>query len=153
MLLYYVVGFNCCCFNQPRNHSFKLVVFNHLDTFQVLPKRTNVPGMKQYRPRCFNPYMAYGFRRPYTPYLYSPYGYGYLCMSRLNLHVMPSVVLNFRSFSIKYPAGRFLGLEGQIVTCRTTRSLIGTCYIGKMVHPGAEVFSFGHLTLSSFSII
>ncbi|KAG5025375.1 hypothetical protein JHK86_021289 [Glycine max] len=48
----------------------------HGRQLKVLPKRTNVPGMKQYRPRCFNPYMAYGFRRPYTPYLYSPYGYG-----------------------------------------------------------------------------
>ncbi|KAG5000112.1 hypothetical protein AAZX31_08G132300 [Glycine max] len=46
----------------------------HGRQLKVLPKRTNVPGMKQYRPRCFNPYMAYGFRRPYTPYLYSPYG-------------------------------------------------------------------------------
>lgn len=44
--------------------------------FQVLPKRTNVPGMKQYRPRRFNPYMG-RFRRPYVPpYMYSPYGYG-----------------------------------------------------------------------------
>jgi len=35
--------------------------------------------MKQHRPRRFNPYMAYGFRRPYTPpYFYSPYGYGYV---------------------------------------------------------------------------
>nr|KYP49275.1 Polyadenylate-binding protein 2 [Cajanus cajan] len=49
----------------------------HGRQLKVLPKRTNVPGMKQYRPRRFNPYMAYGFRRPYTPpYFYSPYGYG-----------------------------------------------------------------------------
>ncbi|KAK2438519.1 Polyadenylate-binding protein 2 [Trifolium repens] len=49
----------------------------HGRQLKVLPKRTNVPGMKQYRPRRFNPYMAYGFRRPYTPpYMYSPYGYG-----------------------------------------------------------------------------
>lgn len=48
--------------------------------FQVLPKRTNVPGMKQYRPRRFNPYMGYRGRRPYVPpYFYSPYGYGYVC--------------------------------------------------------------------------
>lgn len=45
---------------------------------QVLPKRTNVPGMKQYFPRRFNPYMGYMSRRPYAPpYFYSPYGYGY----------------------------------------------------------------------------
>ena len=44
---------------------------------QVLAKRTNVPGMKQFRPRRFNPYMGYRFRRPYVPpYFYSPYGYG-----------------------------------------------------------------------------
>ncbi|KAI5384518.1 polyadenylate-binding protein 2 [Lathyrus oleraceus] len=49
----------------------------HGRQLKVLPKRTNVPGMKQYRPRRFNPYMAYGFRRPYAPpYMYSPYGYG-----------------------------------------------------------------------------
>ncbi|XP_052727803.1 polyadenylate-binding protein 2 isoform X7 [Vigna angularis] len=49
----------------------------HGRQLKVLPKRTNVPGMKQHRPRRFNPYMAYGFRRPYTPpYFYSPYGYG-----------------------------------------------------------------------------
>ncbi|KAH0460526.1 hypothetical protein IEQ34_011189 [Dendrobium chrysotoxum] len=44
---------------------------------QVLPKRTNVPGFKQYRPRRFNPFLGYRVRRPYVPsYLYSPYGYG-----------------------------------------------------------------------------
>ncbi|CAJ2677099.1 polyadenylate-binding protein 2 isoform X1 [Trifolium pratense] len=49
----------------------------HGRQLKVLPKRTNVPGMKQYRPRRFNPYMAYGFRRPYAPpYMYSPYGFG-----------------------------------------------------------------------------
>nr|AGV54499.1 RNA binding/nucleic acid binding [Phaseolus vulgaris] len=49
----------------------------HGRQLKVLPKRTNVPGMKQHRPRRFNPYMAYGFRRPYTPpYFFSPYGYG-----------------------------------------------------------------------------
>ncbi|KAK6122013.1 hypothetical protein DH2020_044242 [Rehmannia glutinosa] len=34
---------------------------------KVMVKRTNVPGMKQYRERRFNPYRAYGFRRPYVP--------------------------------------------------------------------------------------
>ncbi|XP_057420168.1 polyadenylate-binding protein 2-like [Lotus japonicus] len=48
----------------------------HGRQLKVLPKRTNVPGMKQYRPRRYDPYMAYGFRRPYapSPYFYSPYG-------------------------------------------------------------------------------
>nr|GMC62529.1 polyadenylate-binding protein 2 [Ipomoea batatas] len=49
----------------------------HGRQLKVMPKRTNVPGMKQFRPRRFNPYLAYGFRRPYVPpYFYSPYGYG-----------------------------------------------------------------------------
>ncbi|OIW17892.1 hypothetical protein TanjilG_19861 [Lupinus angustifolius] len=49
----------------------------HGRQLKVLPKRTNVPGMKQHRARRYNPYMAYGFRRPYPPpYFYSPYGYG-----------------------------------------------------------------------------
>ncbi|ESR39594.1 hypothetical protein CICLE_v100264481mg, partial [Citrus x clementina] len=50
----------------------------HGRQLKVLPKRTNVPGMKQYRPRRFNPYMGYRGRRPYVPpYFYSPYGYGF----------------------------------------------------------------------------
>ncbi|KAH1237049.1 Polyadenylate-binding protein 2 [Glycine max] len=61
----------------------------HGRQLKVLPKRTNVPGMKQYRPRCFNPYMAYGFRRPYTPYLYSPYGYGKVPRFRRPNRYMP----------------------------------------------------------------
>ncbi|KAL6526431.1 Polyadenylate-binding protein 2 [Orobanche hederae] len=49
----------------------------HGRQLKVNAKRTNVPGMKQYRGRRFNPYLAYGFRRPYVPpYIYSPYGYG-----------------------------------------------------------------------------
>ncbi|XP_054821631.1 polyadenylate-binding protein 2-like isoform X1 [Prosopis cineraria] len=49
----------------------------HGRQLKVLLKRTNVPGMKQYRPRRFNPYLAYRFRRPYPPpYFYSAYGYG-----------------------------------------------------------------------------
>ncbi|KAJ6916999.1 hypothetical protein NC652_019408 [Populus alba x Populus x berolinensis] len=50
----------------------------HGRQLKVSPKRTNVPGMKQYRPRSFNPYMGNRFRRPYAPpYFYSPYGYGF----------------------------------------------------------------------------
>ncbi|KAG8373386.1 hypothetical protein BUALT_Bualt11G0019000 [Buddleja alternifolia] len=49
----------------------------HGRQLKVMAKRTNVPGMKQYRGRRFNPYMAHGYRRPYVPpYFYSPYGYG-----------------------------------------------------------------------------
>ncbi|KAL0381629.1 UNVERIFIED_CONTAM: Polyadenylate-binding protein 2 [Sesamum angustifolium] len=48
----------------------------HGRQLKVMVKRTNVPGMKQYRARRFNPYLAYGYRRPYVPpYFYSPYGY------------------------------------------------------------------------------
>ena len=43
-----------------------------------------MPGMKQFRPRRFNPYMGYRFRRPYVPpYFYSPYGYGYVFLPAL----------------------------------------------------------------------
>ncbi|KAB5556482.1 hypothetical protein DKX38_007391 [Salix brachista] len=67
----------------------------HGRQLKVSPKRTNVPGMKQYRPRRFNPYMGYRFRRPYVPpYFYSPYGYG---------------------------CGRCLDSEGQCDTCLTTK--------------------------------
>ncbi|RAL52986.1 unnamed protein product [Cuscuta campestris] len=51
----------------------------HARQLKVMPKRTNVPGMKQFRGRRFNPYMGgYRFRRPYVPapYFYPPYGYG-----------------------------------------------------------------------------
>lgn len=49
----------------------------HGRQLKVLPKRTNVPGMKQYRGRRFNPYLAFRSRRPFPPpYFYSPYGYG-----------------------------------------------------------------------------
>ncbi|ESQ40980.1 hypothetical protein EUTSA_v10014635mg [Eutrema salsugineum] len=49
----------------------------HGRQLKVLPKRTNVPGMKQYRPGGFNPSIGYRFRRPFVPpYFYSPYGYG-----------------------------------------------------------------------------
>ncbi|KAK4490383.1 hypothetical protein RD792_001059 [Penstemon davidsonii] len=54
-----------------------LSVYLCLVNLQVSAKRTNVPGMKQFRGRRFNPYMTVGFRRPYVPpYFYSPYGYG-----------------------------------------------------------------------------
>ncbi|XP_077212950.1 polyadenylate-binding protein 2-like isoform X2 [Tasmannia lanceolata] len=50
----------------------------HGRQLKVSPKRTNVPGMKQYRGgRRFSPYAGYRFRRPYPlPYFYPPYGYG-----------------------------------------------------------------------------
>ena len=113
--------------------------------------------MKQHRPRRFNPYMAYGFRRPYTPpYFFSPYGYGYVAP-----HISICIwcehsfawCFYFYFTYIKYPAGRFLGLGGQIVTCRTTRSII---WNGLKYEDGASWsnnFFIWALTLSSFSII
>ncbi|XP_062006680.1 polyadenylate-binding protein 2 isoform X1 [Rosa rugosa] len=62
----------------------------HGRQLKVLPKRTNVPGMKQFRPRRFNPYMGYRFRRPYVPpYFYSPYGYGKVPRFRRPARYMP----------------------------------------------------------------
>ncbi|XP_022891718.1 polyadenylate-binding protein 1-like [Olea europaea var. sylvestris] len=48
----------------------------HGRQLKVSAKRTNVPGMKQYRGRCPNPY--YGSRRSFMPGppMYPPYGYG-----------------------------------------------------------------------------
>ncbi|KAF8411433.1 hypothetical protein HHK36_003982 [Tetracentron sinense] len=51
----------------------------HGRQLKVSAKRTNVPGMKQFQRRGFNPYMGYRFRRPYVPsYFYPPGGYGYV---------------------------------------------------------------------------
>ncbi|XP_024973876.1 polyadenylate-binding protein 2 [Cynara cardunculus var. scolymus] len=63
----------------------------HGRQLKVMAKRTNVPGMKQYRGRRFNPYMGYrGFRRPYVPpYFYSPYGYGKVPRFRRPTRYMP----------------------------------------------------------------
>ncbi|KAK8475413.1 hypothetical protein V6N12_057203 [Hibiscus sabdariffa] len=63
----------------------------HGQQLKVLPKRTNVPGMKQYRPRRFNPYMGYRSRRPYIPlpYFSSPYGYGKNPRFRRPMRYMP----------------------------------------------------------------
>ncbi|KAJ9670139.1 hypothetical protein PVL29_026598 [Vitis rotundifolia] len=62
----------------------------HGRQLKVLAKRTNVPGMKQFRPRRFNPYMGYRFRRPYVPpYFYSPYGYGKAPRFRRPMRYMP----------------------------------------------------------------
>ncbi|RYR17570.1 hypothetical protein Ahy_B03g062276 isoform A [Arachis hypogaea] len=95
----------------------------HGRQLKVLPKRTNVPGMKQYRPRRYNPYMAYGFRRPYPPpYFYSPYGYG------------------------------FLGLEGQLVTCHTTRSSYGMPH-GNRIFLSVDVENHFHAQQSALVVV
>ncbi|CAN8264273.1 unnamed protein product [Cochlearia groenlandica] len=63
----------------------------HGRQLKVMPKRTNVPGLKQFRGRQFSPYnMAYGFRRPFIPpYMYSPYGYGKAPRFRRPMRYMP----------------------------------------------------------------
>ncbi|XP_058087019.1 polyadenylate-binding protein 2-like [Magnolia sinica] len=49
----------------------------HGRQLKVSAKRTNIPGMKQYRGRRPNPYLGSRFRRPFMPApFYSPYGYG-----------------------------------------------------------------------------
>ncbi|XP_010491699.1 PREDICTED: polyadenylate-binding protein 3 isoform X1 [Camelina sativa] len=62
----------------------------HGRQLKVSPKRTNVPGMKQYHPGRFNPSMGYRFRRPFVPpYFYSPYGYGKVPRFRRPMRYMP----------------------------------------------------------------
>ncbi|KAJ8557463.1 hypothetical protein K7X08_003088 [Anisodus acutangulus] len=62
----------------------------HGRQLKVMSKRTNVPGMKQFRPGRFNPYMGYRSRRPYAaPYFYSPYGYGKVPRFRRPARFMP----------------------------------------------------------------
>ncbi|CAA2973077.1 polyadenylate-binding protein 2-like isoform X2 [Olea europaea var. sylvestris] len=61
----------------------------HGRQLKVMAKRTNLPGMKQYRGRRFNPYLGYR-RRPYVPpYFYSPYGYGKVPRFRRPMRYMP----------------------------------------------------------------
>ncbi|GJY17683.1 polyadenylate-binding protein 1, partial [Tanacetum coccineum] len=50
----------------------------HGRQLKVAAKRTNVPGLKQFRGRRANPYFGFPSRRPYMPGppIYSPYGYG-----------------------------------------------------------------------------
>ncbi|KAF5743941.1 Polyadenylate-binding protein 2 [Tripterygium wilfordii] len=50
----------------------------HGRQLKVTSKRTNVPGMKQFRGRRPNPYMGFRARGPYMPppFMFSPYGYG-----------------------------------------------------------------------------
>lgn len=55
---------------------------------KVTAKRTNVPGMKQYRPRQANPYMR--SRSPMiAPYMYPPYGYGKVPRFRMPMRYNP----------------------------------------------------------------
>ena len=92
-----------------------------------------MPGMKQYRGRRFNPYLAFRSRRPFPPpYFYSPYGYGYV------LRIMVWVctffpLLFFRGSLFALPhcaAERLLGSEGQTVTCHTIEDDISAQMVG-----------------------
>ncbi|GAV65337.1 RRM_1 domain-containing protein [Cephalotus follicularis] len=49
----------------------------HGRQLKVTAKRTNLPGMKQHRPRRSNSYMGFQFGGPSTPFFYSPIPYGY----------------------------------------------------------------------------
>ncbi|XP_047155676.1 polyadenylate-binding protein 2-like isoform X2 [Vigna umbellata] len=63
----------------------------HGRQLKVTVKRTNIPGMKQYRSRQANPY-AGGFRgrTPYAPpFIYSPYGYGKVPRFRMAMRYSP----------------------------------------------------------------
>ncbi|QCD76561.1 polyadenylate-binding protein 2-like [Vigna unguiculata] len=63
----------------------------HGRQLKVTAKRTNIPGMKQYRSRQSNPY-AGGFRgrTPYAPpFIYSPYGYGKVPRFRMAMRYSP----------------------------------------------------------------
>ncbi|KAJ7946740.1 polyadenylate-binding protein 2-like [Quillaja saponaria] len=62
----------------------------HGRQLKVTAKRTNVPGMKQYRPRRANPLMGFQSRNPYaTPFSYSPYGYGKVPRFRMPMRYSP----------------------------------------------------------------
>lgn len=62
----------------------------HGRQLKVTAKRTNIPGMKQYRGRRFNPYFGFRPRRAYIPpYFYSPYGYGKMPRFRRSMRYRP----------------------------------------------------------------
>ncbi|KAH6767006.1 RNA-binding family protein [Perilla frutescens var. hirtella] len=63
----------------------------HGRQLKVSSKRTNVPGMKQFRPRRSNPHMGYRSRTPFmaAPYIYSPYGYGKVPRFRVPMRYSP----------------------------------------------------------------
>ncbi|KAE9607130.1 hypothetical protein Lal_00025775 [Lupinus albus] len=62
----------------------------HGRQLKVTAKRTNVPGMKQFRPRRPNPYMGFRGRAPYAPpFAYAPYGYGKVPRFRMGMRYSP----------------------------------------------------------------
>ncbi|XP_071686272.1 polyadenylate-binding protein 1-like [Rutidosis leptorrhynchoides] len=63
----------------------------HGRQLKVAAKRTNVPGLKQFRGRRPNPYLGFNPRRPYFGGLpmYSPYGYGRIPRARRPMRYRP----------------------------------------------------------------
>ncbi|KVI04510.1 hypothetical protein Ccrd_017170, partial [Cynara cardunculus var. scolymus] len=63
----------------------------HGRQLKVAAKRTNVPGMKQFRGRRPNPYLGFHSRRPFMPGppMYPPYGYGRIPRARRPMRYRP----------------------------------------------------------------
>ncbi|XP_009760239.1 polyadenylate-binding protein 2 [Nicotiana tabacum] len=63
----------------------------HGRQIKVSAKRTNVPGMKQFRARRPSPYMGFRGQTPFmpAPYFYSPYGYGKVPRARAPMRYSP----------------------------------------------------------------
>ncbi|XP_021655984.2 polyadenylate-binding protein 2 isoform X2 [Hevea brasiliensis] len=62
----------------------------HGRQLKVTAKRTNVPGMKQFRPRRPNPYMGFPPRGSHVPpYFHSRYGYGKVPRFRMPMRYSP----------------------------------------------------------------
>ncbi|KAL7125160.1 hypothetical protein ABFS83_14G097500 [Erythranthe nasuta] len=63
----------------------------HGRQLKISAKRTNVPGMKIFRPRRSNPYMGSRSRTPFmpAPLVYSPYGYGKVPRFRVPMRYSP----------------------------------------------------------------
>ncbi|XP_057419309.1 polyadenylate-binding protein 2-like isoform X2 [Lotus japonicus] len=63
----------------------------HGRQLKVSGKRTNVPGMKQFRPRAPNPYMGFRGRALFAPppFAFAPYGYGKVPRFRMGMRYSP----------------------------------------------------------------
>ncbi|KAL7001892.1 Polyadenylate-binding protein 3 [Sarracenia purpurea var. burkii] len=62
----------------------------HGRQLKVSAKRTNIPGMKQFRPRRSNPYMGFRSRSAFAPtFFYPPYGYGKVPRFRMPMRYSP----------------------------------------------------------------
>lgn len=64
----------------------------HGRQLKVAAKRTNVPGLKQFRGRRPNPYLGFRSRRPFMPgppMMYPPYGYGRIPRARRPMRYRP----------------------------------------------------------------